>query len=310
MGRFHVASIIDARTRGRRTERVTRYTFRHGRSAFGKKWLTRSSTATSATSTTASCRPGARRGPSPGCRGSEGVDPRLDALHLGGQEPGVAVDVGEQAGALGHGQQVHGLGAGFAPRAQRLELGHQPLQQLGEELSRLGALLPLALAQLRIEGAHGAAVADDVLRLVEEHLGEALEARLGLRVGARPLGEQGAEMVHALLDDRLQQVVLALEVVVEVALGDARGGRHVGEGGAVEPPLVEELVGGGEDSFAVAVGFRLIHGGRHGWAPPIIAGWTRRPSRRGRQAAAGAWPWGRFRAGPSPPSGSGWPRAS
>jgi hypothetical protein len=72
-------------------------------------------------------------------------------------------------------------------------------------------------------------------------------------------------LAHRPLEDGDEQVVLAAEIQVHGAGGDAGGAGDVGDLGGEEPPLGEDVDGGAEDGFAL-VGLGGVGGsqGSHG----------------------------------------------
>ena len=73
----------------------------------------------------------------------------------------------------------------------------------------------------------------------------------------------GQPFTHAALEDRHQQVVLALEVQVDGAGRDAGGARDVGDLGVEVAALGEDVDGGAEDGVALGPG-RRVRAGRPG----------------------------------------------
>ena len=139
--------------------------------------------------------------------------------------------------------------AALAP-AKRLGEPRPPLDEdLGQSLAK-----PLVhVRQLGGQVAHGAAAHAVAPALVLE---DAVEERVDLRDRvARGIGERGLEGAleeapHHPVDDRVAQVFLALEVVVEVPLADAALPQDVVERGAVVALQVDEPGGGVQDLVA------------------------------------------------------------
>ena len=79
----------------------------------------------------------------------------------------------------------------------------------------------------------------------------------GSRSGADAGAAVGDRLAHRLLEDRDEQVVLALEIEVDGAGGDAGGAGDVGDLGGEEPAFREDVGRGAEDRLAL-VAARLI----------------------------------------------------
>ena len=107
-----------------------------------------------------------------------------------------------------------------------------------------------------------AAVPGDQLALLPERAEQRLQPvpRRGVR-GLDP-GEDRADLAQVRLDHRLEDGVLGLEVVVDVAERDVRGRRDVRERGLLDALLVDPLAGGGDQPLPLAGRFGLGAGGR------------------------------------------------
>src|SRR6185369_16858057 len=104
----------------------------------------------------------------------------------------------------------------------------EPLQEAVEDRRRSLGERSGILVQLRAEGPHGAAALRDHVAALERRLNERYDpfTRLVLRV---PRRADGDVLRRLLLDERLADRVLRLEVIVEVAEGNPRLVRNVGE---------------------------------------------------------------------------------
>src|SRR5262249_32820694 len=101
------------------------------------------------------------------------------------------------------------------------------------------------------------------------------------RVGEGRLERARDEPLHHLLDDRVAEVFLASEVVVEVPLADAALPEHVVQGGAMVSLQVDEPGGGGEDLISRRRPLltldrrdRLGSGRRHHRLAPACTNWS------------------------------------
>jgi hypothetical protein len=97
-----------------------------------------------------------------------------------------------------------------------------------------------------------AAVPGDQLALVRQGAEQRLQpvSRLGVR--CLHAGEDGGDLAQVRLDDRLDDGVLGLEVVVDVAERDVRGRRDVRERGLLDTRLVDPLGRGGDQPLPLA----------------------------------------------------------
>jgi hypothetical protein len=85
-----------------------------------------------------------------------------------------------------------------------------------------------------------------------EHLGHVADSRLRMI-----LIPAGVHLVHDVAEDRLDDLVLGFEVVVQIALADAAGLRDPVRRDGGRPELVEESQGGIDDS---SLGLARGHG--------------------------------------------------
>src|SRR5262249_3401428 len=117
------------------------------------------------------------------------------------------------------------------------------------------AQLVVALVEFRAEAPLGAAVATYELALFGQHANERLQPRL-----RRPMllerGQPVLDLVGVRGDHGLNEVVLGLEVVVDVADGDIRCVCDVGEGRAFHALRMERLTGAVDQALTLAAGPR------------------------------------------------------
>jgi len=138
---------------------------------------------------------------------------------------------------------------------------------LGDQVDVRGQLLPIgrleelrALPQLHDQHRGEVRVPLDHR---EVHLDEPAQARGGVRL----LGQRGAgvreELGHLLVEQPQQEVVLALEIQVDGAVGDAGRAGDLGDRRAEEAPLGEHLHRRVQDARSLVVaGLQRLHRGR------------------------------------------------
>jgi hypothetical protein len=97
-----------------------------------------------------------------------------------------------------------------------------------------------------------AAVPGDQFALLTEGAEQRLQPVAGRGVRGLDSREDRADLAQVRLDDRLDDGVLGLEVVVDVAEGDAGGRRDVSERRLLDARLVDPLAGGGDQPLPLA----------------------------------------------------------
>ena len=152
-----------------------------------------------------------------------------------------------------------------------------------EVFAQLGGGEPLhelrGLPQLDLEDDGEVAVAAEAL---EVQAGDAAEPLDGVVEPVEHGPSLGEPFAHGPLEDRDEQVVLAAEVEVDRAGGDARGARDVGHLGVEEPAAGEDRDGRPEDGFALVAasgGTAAFHGSGTTGTPGRTHGWGRRQKR-------------------------------
>jgi len=128
--------------------------------------------------------------------------------------------------------------------AQGPELAFSPFDREAHQLSIGEARLLDAFAELRAEAAQGAAVLGHDLALGGELPHEGLQPALGGPVMSVDEREGRLDLLCVGLDDRRDDVVLGLEVVVDVPGGDVRGLCNVRKRGPLRATAVQKLHGG------------------------------------------------------------------
>ena len=133
----------------------------------------------------------------------------------------------------------------------RVLRGRDDAAEHAQEVGELGVVVLLhelaALAQLDREDLGGGRLVVHELQVRPDERAQLLARRLA---GDRGL-ERAVELLHAALEQRDQQVVLALEVEVDRAVGDAGFLRDVGDLRGEEAVAREDPLGGVEDALAL-----------------------------------------------------------
>ena len=145
---------------------------------------------------------------------------------------------------------------GAAAIAARLALGDDPAEH-AQEVGECGVLVLLhelaGLPELDREDLGGGWLVVDELQVGRDEPAQLLPRRLHVRDG----GAQGVvDLPHPSLEQRDQQVVLALEVEVDGPVGDARFFGDVGDFRGEEAVAGKDALGRGQDAFALVA--RLI----------------------------------------------------
>lgn len=125
---------------------------------------------------------------------------------------------------------------------QLSELLTQPSAKQDKQLLGLRLCAMADLGQLATERADRTTMTNDLGPIRDNNEDEALDALEGRAARVFPCPKHLRYGRHALFDDGIQNLVLALEVVVEVASRDAHGIGDVGEGGVFIAPFVEQPV--------------------------------------------------------------------
>src|SRR5260370_17742483 len=170
---------------------------------------------------------------------SQASNPTLEALGLRRHETGVEKGMRQERNALHGGKQVPGKAAGVFPLPECPKLAFDPGQVLSEDLGRSGGDRAARLVEF------GAKRPDRAAALCQEIL--VLED--GLDPGAKPILRRSSfapslplrgQLCQSQLDDRIANVVLGLEVIIDVAQRNLGFARDVGKRGGAEPVLVRQ----------------------------------------------------------------------
>src|SRR5258708_1968078 len=170
---------------------------------------------------------------------SQALNPTLEALGLRRHKTGVMKGMGQDRNALHGGKQVHGRASRVFRLPECPKLALDPGQVLSKNLGRSGGDRATRLVEL------GAKRPDRAAALCQEIL--VLED--GLDAGAKPfLGRSSfvpslplcGQLRQPQLDDRLANLVLGLEVIIDVAQRNLGFARDVGKRGGAEPVLVRQ----------------------------------------------------------------------
>ena len=138
--------------------------------------------------------------------------------------------------ALHGGKQVHGEAVGVLPLPERPKLALDPGQVLSEDLGRPGGDRPARLVELGAKRPDRAAALCQEILVLEDVLDAGAKPILGRSsfVPSLPLRRQ---LRQPQLDDRLANLVLGLEVIIDVAQGNLGFARDVGKRGGVPNPF-------------------------------------------------------------------------
>lgn len=126
--------------------------------------------------------------------------------------------IGQGRHPLAAGQQMHGQAIGIRA-AQLSKLPSQPVTKQGEYLICLFLQPMIQFRQLSTQGAHRATIQLNPGLVGDQNMNEAADTIGGTLTIAFPAIQQISGFIKAQLDDRLQDIVLGLEMVVEVAAG-------------------------------------------------------------------------------------------
>src|SRR3984957_11391016 len=182
------------------------------------------------------CRPAGFRPPSV----SQALNPTRDALRLRRHKAGVMKGVSQDRNALHGGKQVHGKALGVFPLPECPKLALDPGQVLSEDLGRSGGDRAARLVELRAKRPDSAAELCQAILVLEDALDAGAKPILGRPSFAPSLPLRG-QLRQPPLDDRLANLVLGLEVIIDVPQRNLGFARDVGKRGGVEPLLVRQV---------------------------------------------------------------------
>src|SRR6266478_2863231 len=155
---------------------------------------------------------------------SQALNPTLESLGLRRHKTGVMKGMSQDRNALHGGKQVHGKALGVFPLPECPKLALDPGQVLSEDLGRAGRDGAARLMELGAKRPDRAAALCQEIFVLEDGLNAGAKPILGRSNFVPSLALRG-QLRQPLLDDRLANLVLGLEVIIDVAqrnLGFAR----------------------------------------------------------------------------------------
>src|SRR5258705_7621521 len=171
---------------------------------------------------------------------SQAPNPTLEALGLRRHKTGVMKGMSQDGNALHGGKQVHGKGAGVFPLPECPKLALDPSQVLSEDLGRSGGDRAARLVELGAKRPDSAAELCQAILVLEDALDAGAKPILGRPSFVPSLPLRG-QLRQPQLDDRLANLVLGLEVIIDVTERNLGFARDVGKRGGLEPVLVRQF---------------------------------------------------------------------
>src|ERR1700686_819126 len=170
---------------------------------------------------------------------SQALNPTLEALGLRRHKTGVTKGMSQDRCALHGGEQVHGKAFGVFPLPKCPKLALDPGQVLSEDLGRSGGDRAARLVELGAKRPDRAAELRQVILVLEDALDAGAKPILGRSSFVPSLPLRG-HLRQPQFDDRLANLVLGLEVIIDVAERNLGFARDVGKRGGLEPVLVRQ----------------------------------------------------------------------
>src|SRR5260221_9082551 len=135
---------------------------------------------------------------------------------------------------------MHGKAVGIFPLPECPKLALDPGQVLSEDVGRSGGHGAARLVDLGAKRPDRAAELCQAILVLEDALNAGAKPILGRSSFVPPLPLRG-QLRQPQLDDRLANLVLGLEVIIDVAKRNLRFARDVGKRGGAEPVLIRQL---------------------------------------------------------------------
>lgn len=164
----------------------------------------------------------------------------MQRSHLVADEVVVVESVREHGDALTAREQMQREPVGIRLSPELLELAAQPSAEQREELVGFGLRTVIELRELRAQRADGTTVPFDLVSVCDEHVDEAANTVRRSLPCALPLLEHLRGALQARRDHRVEDLVLRLEVMIEVAARDLHRVRDVGERGVLVAATIEQ----------------------------------------------------------------------
>src|SRR6266852_3568582 len=171
---------------------------------------------------------------------SQALNPTLEALGLRRHQTGIMKGMSQDRNALHGGKQVQGKALGVFPLPECPKLALDPGQVLSEYLGRSGGHRAARLVELGAKCPDLAAELRQAILVLEDALDAGAKPILG-RSGFVPSLPLRGQLRQPQLDDRLANLVLGLEVIIDVAERNLGFARDVGKRGGLEPVLVRQV---------------------------------------------------------------------
>src|SRR3984885_811138 len=165
--------------------------------------------------------------------------PTLEALGLRRHKTGVMKAMGQDRAALHGGTQVPRTAVGVFPLPECPKLALDPGQVLSEDLGRSGGDRAARLVELGAKRPDRATELRQAILVLEDALDAGAKPILG-RFSFFPSLPLSGHLRQPQFDDRLANLVLGLEVIIDVAERNLGFARDVGKRGGLEPVLVRQ----------------------------------------------------------------------
>ncbi len=174
---------------------------------------------------------------------SQALNPTLEALGLPRHKTGVMKGMSQDRNALHGGKQVHSKAVGVFPLPECPKLALDPGQVLSEDLGRSGGDRAALLVELGAKRPDRAAALCQEILVLEDALDAGAKPILGRSSFVPSLPLRG-QLSQPQLDDRLANLVLCLEVIVDVAQRNLGCLRDIGKTRRPEAMPVRQFRGG------------------------------------------------------------------
>jgi len=174
---------------------------------------------------------------------SQALNPTLEALGLPRHKTGVMKGMSQDRNALHGGKQVHSKAVGVFPLPECPKLALDPGQVLSEDLGRSGGDRAALLVELGAKRPDRAAALCQEILVLEDALDAGAKPILGRSSFVPSLPLRG-QLSQPQLDDRLANLVLGLEVIVDVAQRNLGCFRDIGKTRRPEAMPVRQFRGG------------------------------------------------------------------
>lgn len=178
------------------------------------------------------------------------IQPVMHLLHLLSNEFFIMKAARQGRDSLTAREKMHRIRIGVRPAAEQRKLSSEPLPKEREEAACLAQRGMTELRELAAQSAHGAAESLDVRAIRNENINEAPDTICRLVTLNLPLSQHLACVGETSADDRVQDFILGLEVMVEITSRDIDGCRDVRKRCVLEALPIEQSISRRDDLLA------------------------------------------------------------